>query len=149
MMNVSYDVFTESFLSKITEYNFINLSEQNRTMIVDGYMKRSCAQFASICKLNIAIGDDNIREFTLDIKIDELVELVDIVSEGMLVQWMKPYVYNQEILENMLNTSDFSAYSPAELLHRITTAYNMCKKDFVKMMREYSYIHGDLSDLHI
>lgn len=149
MMSVSYDAFTEAFLAKITEYNFINLEEYDRTKIVDGYMKRACAQFGSICKCNIASGDDNIREFSLDIQEEDLGELVDIISEGMLVQWMKPYVYKQENLENMLNTTDYSAYSPAELLHRITTAYNMCKKDFVKMMREYSYNHGDLSDLHI
>ena len=79
----------------------------------------------------------------------DLDEIVDIVSEGMLVQWMKPFVYKQEGLENVLNTKDFTTYSPAELLMRIGNAYNAAQKDFTNMMREYSYNHGDLTDLHL
>ena len=65
------------------------------------------------------------------------------------MQWMKPYFYRADNLENVLNTSDFSQYSPAELLYRLTNAYNTSKKDFMNMMREYSYNHGDLSDLSL
>ena len=149
-MIVSYDVFTEAFLSKITEYNFCRLSESNRQAIVDGYMKRACAQFSQVCKYDIIHGDDNARQFDMGtISAWELDEIVDIVSEGMLVQWMKPYTYKQENIENMLNTTDYSAYSPAELLHRIVEAYKMCKRDFTNMKREYSYRHGDLTDLHL
>jgi len=60
---------------------------------------------------------------------------------------MKPYFFRADNLENVLNTADFSAYSPAELLYRITSAYNEAKRDFRNMVREYSYNHGDLSNL--
>ena len=33
-MIVSYDRFTEAFLAKITEYNFLRLTEQNRQEIL-------------------------------------------------------------------------------------------------------------------
>ena len=89
------------------------------------------------------------RVFTADIPADELDEIADIVSEGMLVQWMKPYVYRQENLENVLNTKDFTTYSPAELLLRISNAYAKVQKDYTNMIREYSYSHGDLTDLHL
>lgn len=148
-MTVSYDLFVNAFLNKVTEYTFVKMDFNDRMDVIDGYMKRACAQFASICKHDIVGGDDERRVFELEINENELDELIDIISEGMVVQWMKPYMYKQENLENMLNTSDFSAYSPAELLYRITNAYNMCKKDFTVMMREYSYNHGDLSDLHL
>lgn len=148
-MSVSYDIFTSMFLDKVEEYKFIKLPEENRTQIVDGYMKRACAQFKKICKYSIATGDDDAREFPIDIPFEDIDEIADIISEGMLVQWMKPYVYKQENFENMLNTTDYNVYSPAELLHRITTSYKMCKKDFSNMMKDYSYDHGDLSDLHI
>ena len=65
------------------------------------------------------------------------------------MQWMKPYTYSQENLENVLNTRDFTTYSPAELLMRVGNAYEKAQKDFTKMMREYSYNHGDLTDLHL
>jgi len=148
-MSVSYDLFMGAFLNKITEYDFIRLDDYDRNSIVDGYMKRACSQFNKICKYDLMSYDDRTREFSCDIPEDEIDEIVDIVSEGMLVQWMKPYFYRADNLENVLNTRDFSAYSPAELLHRITDAYSESKRDFTNMMREYSYNHGDLSDLHL
>ena len=148
-MGVSYDVFTNAFLGKVTEYDFIPLDQYDRNSIVDGYMKRACAQFSRLCEYDLLDRDDNIREFAADIPEEDIDEIADIISEGMLVQWMKTYFYRSENLENVLNTADYSAYSPAELLYRITEAYNTAKRDFSNMMKEYSYNHGDLSDLHL
>lgn len=148
-MGVSYDIFTKAFLDKVKEYDFINLEEYDRTKIVDGFMKRACSQFKKVCKYDIVNGDDIVREFDADIDDSDIDEIADIISEGMLVQWMKPYLYRQENLENMLNTADYTGYSPAELLHRITSAYAVCKKDFANMIKEYSYNHGDLTSLHL
>lgn len=148
-MSVSYDIFTEHFLDKVKEYDFIKLDEYDRTKLVDGYMKRACSQFNKICKYDIVTGDDIVREIEADIDEADIEEIADIISEGMLVQWMKPLMYKHENYENILNTTDYSGYSPAELLHRISEAYKMCKREFSNMMKEYSYNHGDLSDLHL
>lgn len=149
-MTVSYDSFTEAFLNKITEYDFCKLAEEDRQAIVDGYMKRACAQFSEFCKYDIGNGDDDERTYEFaDATEDEIEEIIDIVTEGMLVQWFKQYQYKQENLMILLNTADFTQYSPAELTYRITNAYKMLKRDFVTRMREYSYRHGDLTRLHI
>ncbi len=148
-MSVPYDLFTGAFLSKITEYNFIQLDDFDRRVIVDGYMKRALSKFNKVCKYDITSYDDTLRKLTTDVPDDEIDEIVDIVSEGMLEQWMKPYVYRQENLENALNTRDFTTYSPAELLLRISNAYAKVQKDYTNMIREYTYSHGDLSDLHL
>ena len=149
-MSVPYDKFTGAFLSKISEYEFVNLRDFERNSIVDSYMKRAIAAFRKICKYDLSTtGDDIIREFDVEIDDGDLDEIVDIVSEGMLVQWMKPYTYKQDNLENVLNTKDFTTYSPSVLLMRISNAYSAAQKDFTNMMREYSYNHGDLSDLHL
>ena len=149
-MSVPYDKFTEAFLAKITEYDFVNVKDFERNNLIDGYMKRAIAAFRHINPYDLSsTADDNIREFNVDIPAEEIDELVDIISEGMLAQWMKPYTYKQENLEMALNTRDFTTYSPAELLNRISSAYAKVQKDFVSMMREYSYNHGDLTDLYL
>lgn len=148
-MSVSYDVFAEAFRDKVKDLGFLNMDTFCRNTVVDGYMKRACAQFDKICSYDLYARDDLVREFQFDVSEQEIDELVDIISEGMLVQWMKPYVYKAENLENVLNTKDYSMYSPAELLRQISAAYNTAKKDFSQMMREYSYNHGDLTDLHL
>jgi len=149
-VSIPYDVFTEAFLSKITEYDLIHMGDFERNSQIDGYMKRAIAAFKKICKYDFSTtGDDVIREFEVEVEFGDLDEIVDIISEGMLVQWLKPYTYKQENLENALSTRDFSVYSPAELLLRITNAYEAARKTFTFMMREYSYNHGDLTELHL
>ena len=110
-------------------------------------MKRACSEFNKICKYDLLTRDDKIRELAVDIPEEDIDEIVNIVSEGMVVHWLKPYVYKAENLENVLNTADYTSYSPSELLYRIKDVYSMAKQDFVNMEREYSYRHGDLSDL--
>lgn len=149
-MSIPYDLFTDAFLSKITEYKFLKLDDENRTAIVDGYMKRAISSFKKVCVYDLAAtGDDVSREYKVDIPQEDIDEIADIVSEGMLVQWLKPYTYQQELLENVLNTKDYTTYSPAELLLRVGNAYKQVQKDYTQMIREYSYNHGDLTTLHL
>lgn len=149
-MSVPYDIFTEAFLAKVSEYSFLSLDIECRTAMVDGFMKRALTAFRKNCKHDLfTTGDDDSRTFNIDIDEADLEEIADIVSEGMVVQWLKPYVNKQEILENVLNTKDFTTYSPAELLLRVGNAYSKAQKDYTNMIREYSYNHGDLSDLHL
>lgn len=149
-MSVSYDLFTGAFLAKISEFEFLQLPTAYRTDLVDGYMKRAVAEFKHICVYDLMNAmNDETREFDIDIEDDDIDEIVNIVSEGMVVQWLKPYIYRQELLENTLNTKDFTTYSPAELLMRVGNAYKDSQKDYLQMTREYSYNHGDLTDLHI
>ena len=153
-MTVSYDEFTTAFLNKITEYTFVHLNVGDREAIVESYMKNACSDFAHICRANITEWDDETRSFDLtvgntEISRGELYEIIDIVSDGMVYQWFKQFMYAQENLQNMLNTADFTSYSPAELLYRLTTAYKQAERNFTNRMREYSYRYGDLTVLHI
>ena len=150
-MVVSYDTFTGGFLSKISEYDLLEIKEATRTQIIDGYMKKAISQFQRICKVNlVSTANDEDREFELDLKDgDDLIEIVDIVTDGMVVYWLKPYTYKQELLELVLNTRDYTTYSPAEMLRRVGEAYTKAQSDFTSAMREYSYNHNDLTRLHL
>lgn len=152
-MTIPYDVFTGAFLAKITEYDLLALEEDERQEAVDGFMKRTIGNstFRKVISYNFANGsDDEAREYTVDVDDDSVVdEIIDIVSDGMLIQWLKPYVYKQELLENTLNTRDYTLYSPAELLMRVGNAYTKAQKDYTQALREWSYNHGNLTELHI
>lgn len=151
-MTVPYDVFVGAFLSKVSEYELLALEEGDREAVVDGYLKKSLANstFRKVCKFDfIGNADDETRTFTLDVDEDVLDEIVEIVSDGMLVQWLKKFVYQQEILTNVMNTRDYTMYSPAELLLRVGNAYEKAQKDFTQGIREFSYNHGDLTVLHL
>lgn len=148
-MRPSYDLFTAAFLAKIREYEFLQMMPEDAQDVIDGYLKAAVTAFKKNCRYDLFKTDDNTaREFVVDVAEDDIDELVEIISEGMVVQWMKPFLYRQENLENLLNTRDFTLYSPANLLLRIGEAYRQAKKDYTQMIREYSYNHGDLTTLH-
>lgn len=150
-MDIEYDAFIKAFLTKVTEYRFIHLYTEDLTELTDSYMKRAMVQFSNECGVVIEAFDDAERRVELrdGLTLSQTEDIIDIVSDGMLVEWLKPYVYRQENLENMLNTQDFTAYSPAELTHRVHDVYNTCRSNFTQRMREYSYVHGDLTVLHL
>ena len=147
---VSYDTFVEAFLQKITEYDFLTLPEKNRTETVDGYLKRAVSEFRHNCQYDLfSTPNDATRTFEVDIADEDLDELVHIITDGMVAEWMKPYQYNADLLSNVLNTRDFTTYSPAELQLRVGNARKQAHSDFIQKIREYSYNHGDLTSLHI
>lgn len=149
-MSVEYDVFTGAFLSKIAEFDLVQLHEDARNDLVDGYLKRAVSAFRKNCRYDLtSTQDDTLRQFDIDIAAEDLDELVDIISEGMVVQWLKPFLNRQELLENVLNTRDFTTYSPANLLLRVSEAHEQAKRRYTQMIREYSYNHGDLGALHL
>lgn len=149
-MSIPYDIFVGAFLAKITEYELGFLAESDRDTIVYGYMNRAISGFKRNCKYDLVnTRSDDTQEFIIDIPDGDIDYIVDIVSEGMIVQWLKPYVYRQELLENTINTRDFTTYSPAELLMRVGNAYAKAQKDYTQMIRDYSYNVGDLTDLHL
>lgn len=145
-----YDLFIAAFLSKISEYELMQLDTESRTTEVDEYLKRALSAFRKNCKYDLfTTRNDEERRFDVEVADEDIDELVEIVSEGMLVQWLKPYVNQQELMQTVLNSRDWTQYSPAELLMRVGNAYRQAKSDYTQMIREYSYNHGDLSDLHL
>ena len=148
-MEIPYGIFAGAFLAKINEYEFLEMDNDIAQDVIDGYMKAAVSMFRKNCRYDLfTTPDDELRKFCVDVDEEDIDELVEIISEGMVMQWMKPYLYRQENLENLLNTRDFTLYSPANLLLRIGEAYERVKKDYTQMIREYSYNHGDLTVLH-
>lgn len=149
MTVIEYDIFGDAFLSKVSEYEFLEMFDDIRTEMIDGFLKRAIANFRKNCLYDLTTtANDEERYFDVEIADDDVNEIVDIISDGMVCQWMAPYVNKQELLQHNINTRDFTTYSTAELLKAVRSAYKQAKKDFVQAIREYSYNHGKLEELH-
>lgn len=149
-MSISYDVFVSDFLDKLTEYELLGLFKTDREDRVYGFLRRAMYRFDRVCSYDIVLSkNDDTKEYEVEIPDEEIDEISDIVSEGMIVQWLKPYVNSQDLLENSLNTSDFTKYSSSTLLNQVRTAYESAEKNFKQMLLDYSYNYGDLTDLSL
>ena len=75
-MTLSYDAFTGAFLNKISEFKFLELEDNNRTEIIDGFRKRATSAFKKNCRVDLfTTGDDVLREYCVDVSEEDADEV--------------------------------------------------------------------------
>ncbi len=143
-MATTYDSIFDSFKDGITDPDLLEFTQDIQRDLLNALMNKAISKCKRICKdVDFNSKDDEIQEFTTDIP----DEVIDIITEWMTVFWLKPYLDNIENLRNVLNTKDFSMYSPANLLDKINERYNSARKQARSLTNEYSYIHSDMTRL--
>lgn len=142
-MATPYSDVIDVFLGKVNDYDLPKFTDTEKVDIVTGYLKSACRKFYKICVIDLTDRDDNLAQFnqTLD---DEVIE---ILSELMMVEWLKPKMLSSENLKNCLSTKDYVLFSPANLLNAVRETYELCKKDTKSSINNYSFVHADFNEL--
>lgn len=142
-MATPYADIINAFLLKVKAYNLMELLIEDKEEIIMAYMTASCAKFYKKCKHDLRKKDELGEGFEDDLSIDE----VDILAELMVVEWLSPQIYSDELLESRLNTKDFTEYSPAKLIEQIRFVYNESRKRVKYLVIQYTYDHGNIRNL--
>lgn len=66
---------------------------------------------------------------------------------GMVLHFVEPFVYNTDALQNALNTKDFSLYSPANLLEKMTDLMTTTEHRLRGEINLYSFRNGEIAGL--
>lgn len=136
-------IFSE-FKDKITDPDLLLLINDLQIETLKVLMSKAITRCNRICKtVDLSNRDDIILKFRVELP----EEVVDIITEWMIVFWLKPYLNNTENLRNMLSTKDFSVFSPANLLEKISDRYELARKHARSLMNSYSYVIADMSEL--
>ena len=141
-MATTYNEIFASFKDDITDTDLILLSEDLQDETLVSLLNKAIAKCERICNINMS-RDDVTQAFEEDIPND----VIDIIVEWMTVFWLKPYLNNMENLRNALNTKDFTFFSPANLLEKISNRYELARKHARSLTNEYSFIYADMSGL--
>lgn len=137
-----YSTIYNAFLNKITDTDFLLLSDNNRKALLLSYLNYACGEFSDVCTKDLNNRDDDAEIFNIELSLAE----IDIITDGMLVAWITPkYLFNEN-MHNVLNTKDFNMYSPANLLKEIRETYNNVKQTFERKMIKYSYLNSNFED---
>lgn len=145
-MATPYSKVYEAFIFKVKAYDLLMLLEEDREDILYIYMVSVCKKVAKTVKPYVDLLDSNkeAKEFNKDI--DE--DIIDIIAECMITEWLKPQMYSDELLESRLNTKDFTEYSPAKLIEQMRYVYEMSKKESKVAINNYTFSHGDIAELN-
>lgn len=144
-MATPYSEIYEAFIYKVKAYDLLMLLDEDREDILFVYMKAVCKRIAKKVKnyVDLLKFDDELKEFKNEIDYD----LIDIIAECMITEWLRPQMYSDELLESRLNTKDFTEYSPAKLIEQIRYVYEMSKKESLVAINNYTFSHGDIAEL--
>lgn len=143
-MTEYYKIFN-AFKDKISDPDLLLLARD----LENGYLTALLNRALSRCQRAIK-GAVNLTD-----RCDELMvfsenlpdEVIDILSEWMTVCWLTPYVNNADNLRNELITKDFSVFSPADLLDRISVHYDRACRHAKSLTNEYSFTISPIGEL--
>ena len=143
-MGTKYTYIFEEFKDKITDSDLLLLTRDLQIEMLVAYMSKAISRCKRICStVDLANRSDEVLEFHIQVP----EEVVDIITEWMIVFWLKPYLNNLENLRNALSTKDFSVFSPANLLEKVSNRYELARQHARSLMNEYSYIIADMTRL--
>lgn len=100
--------------------------------------------FSDICVQNLNDYNEEQKEFNIDLSRKEQ----NILSLGMIVHWIEPYIYNSDALRNAMSTKDFTFFSPANLLEKMTDLYKLSQENLRAEMNAYSFRMNNVSELN-
>lgn len=142
-MATPYSTVTDRFLNKITDFDLGKLAESDVEEVLFNFMYSACSKFHT-SSIDLSDRDGILEQFNETLTED----IIDIISEGMIVEWLKPKVLHTDNLANFLNNKDLSvAASPANILKEIKDTLKESRAEFDRLIKEYSYINSDVSDM--
>lgn len=125
-----YDIF----LSRISNYNLLNLSLEEIEEDLLLYFKSARAKFYK-CKTDTTLTEDE------KAVVGELSPFeIEIFVKLMLIEYMTPIVLSDEVLRQGLSDKDFKIYSQANQLRELNLLYRLLQKEANKMITEYTYM---------
>ena len=142
-MPTPYSAIHQVAIQKISAYGLLDFQPSDREAILNGFLKSAVVDFSRICKVDLSDRDDLLAQFNNDL--DE--EIIEILATGEAYYWAKPKVANEDNFYNLMNSGDYSFFSPANLLDKMMTMQELMAKDFRKKMMLYSYKRSNIAKL--
>lgn len=142
-MGTKYEEIYERYRSRVRNYDLLDYDSSVINTIQLDLLNLSISDFEEICVQDLSDRDDELLAFNIDLSNREK----DILALGMVLHFVEPYVYNTDSLKNALNTKDFSLYSPANLLEKMTDLMTTTEARLKREMNLYSFRNGEISKL--
>ena len=140
-MATDFSVVYGSFLSRVTDTDLSDMTEENANSVMSDLLKQATVKFSESCKKDLS--DVTTTGFVSDLDDYE----IDILSELMVEAWYKPHINYTDLLRNKLSTKDFTTFSPANLQKENRESYELAHKRARSMINEYSFRMNNIGDL--
>lgn len=138
-MYTSYEKIYENLLPKFRSYDIPIMTTDEVKDYLHDFLAPAIARF-HVCKKDLNDRDDLLERFNFELTDME----VEILSNYCLVCYIdSEYLVTPTILKATLSSSDFNAFSNANLLDKITALRNKYTHENEGLLMKYSWLSGD------
>lgn len=135
-MVTNLEEINDMFLSKITDYRILAMTDEEIDETLLGYFKSARANFYK-CKKSLKLQKDMENGVYIE---DELSDFeIEIITSLMLVSHITPQLLSSENLKQSLSDKDFKIYSQANQLREVRLLLNSLESKSKKMITEYTF----------
>ena len=127
------DVFSQFYI-KAKAYDILELSEKQSNEFLCGWLHSSAAK-PYVRKLFTTLSlDDEIHQVDFEMKytVDQETDLdfvLDILSLGMIMEWLRPYINNSNNLAQVYGSKEEKFYSQSSHFTGIQSIFNAAKRE--------------------
>lgn len=133
-MGTPFTVLYESVLSKIKDYDFLNLEESEIYEVLSDYLRPAVATFRG-CRQDLTQRTES--AFECDLTDAE----IEILSNYMVISYLDSnYIRVPLALKQTLSSKDFNAFSPANQLDKMISMREKYRKDNETLLSRYRWI---------
>lgn len=136
------DIYARAIF-RFADYDFLERDLETRQAVLERYLVSAKTEFQRICKTDLSDCDMELKQFNQDLTDEEQ----EILALGVSFYWLSFKTLNSESLKNVLNSKDYSYYSPANLLEKTKELRTVVRNEFYRAMNRYSYNDGAVKDL--
>lgn len=140
MANTTYKELCNSVYSKIKDYDFIQMEEEEADEIIIDYLRPAIVAFED-CSQDLSDRDPVNKTF--NIELDDVN--FEILTHFMVVYYLDAtYIKTPLALSAHMSTKDFHKYDNANVLPKAQAVREMYWKEAHQLMINYSIRRGDL-----
>jgi hypothetical protein len=146
-MTLQYEDIFSIFLSKITDYSFLDYDEN----FIRGQMVSWLHSSSSSPRLRAKFSEFNLNDeesalsFALKNSLGEQSDydfVTDVLARAMVIAWLEPEVKNVLLTKQLLTGSEEKFYAQANHLSQLEQMLNTAKTEFKNILRDYGYLNN-------
>lgn len=123
----------DNLKAKIIDYSFIDLTIEQENELLGYKLKSALSKFVTKDNIFMDMGSKSFNRNLEDLEIE-------IITYGLLCEWLSPKIYNIEILEQRLSSNEFKQYSQANHLGELINLKKEADNNFHYWMRRFDLL---------
>jgi hypothetical protein len=135
-MPTSYEKIYENLLPKFRSYEIPIMTVEEVREYLHDYLIPAITRF-HVCRKDLNNRDENLEQFNEDLSDTE----IEILSNYALLEYIdSTYIRTPTLLKVNLSSSDFNAFSPANMLDKLTSMREMYRAENETLLSRYAWL---------